>query len=97
MSELFDKLMESAGQGAVDAIFETWPDLSAAAHRAVVLCGPGNNGGDGLVVARKIHSAGGAVKGKIGKQEPENRKEKNIAPQSNGNEVGRRKRFHIRS
>jgi len=44
-----------------------------------------------------LSPAGGAVKGKIGKQEPENGKEKSIAPQSNGNGVRRRKRFHIRS
>jgi NAD(P)H-hydrate epimerase len=30
--------------------------------RFVIFCGIGNNGGDGLVIARKIHSAGGEAK-----------------------------------
>jgi hydroxyethylthiazole kinase-like uncharacterized protein yjeF len=56
------ELMERAGQGVVDAIFETWPDLNGSAHRAVVLCGPGNNGGDGFVVARLLKMRGWTVR-----------------------------------
>ncbi|WP_366140607.1 NAD(P)H-hydrate epimerase [uncultured Tateyamaria sp.] len=52
------ELMERAGQGVVEAVFEEWPELSEGAHRAVVLCGPGNNGGDGFVVARLLHARG---------------------------------------
>ena len=48
------ELMERAGRGVVEAIFEEWPELQAAAGRAVILCGPGNNGGDGFVVARLL-------------------------------------------
>ena len=48
------ELMERASAGVVEAVFEEWPDLEAGAHRAVVLCGPGNNGGDGFVVARLL-------------------------------------------
>ncbi len=55
------ELMERAGRGVVEAIFEEWPDLQAAPHRAVVLCGPGNNGGDGFVVARLLREWGWEV------------------------------------
>jgi len=55
------ELMERAGRGVVAAIFEEWPDLAAAPHRAVVLCGPGNNGGDGFVVARLLRDWGWEV------------------------------------
>ncbi|MBF9032336.1 NAD(P)H-hydrate dehydratase [Rhodobacterales bacterium HKCCE3408] len=55
------ELMERAGRGVVDAIFAEWPDLQAAPHKAVVLCGPGNNGGDGFVVARLLKQWGWEV------------------------------------
>ena len=54
-------LMERAGQGVVDAVFSHWPNLAAAPHRAIVLCGPGNNGGDGFVVARLLKGWGWEV------------------------------------
>ncbi|MCG7492511.1 NAD(P)H-hydrate dehydratase [Thalassobius sp. Cn5-15] len=52
------ELMERAGAGVVEAIFEEWPALADAPGRAVVLCGPGNNGGDGFVVARLLAARG---------------------------------------
>lgn len=52
------QLMERAGQGVVEAIFEEWPELQDGAKRVVVLCGPGNNGGDGFVVARLLQGHG---------------------------------------
>ena len=55
------ELMERAGKGVVEAIFEEWPELAEASHRAVVLCGPGNNGGDGFVVARLLKECGWEV------------------------------------
>ena len=59
------ELMERAGRGVVEAIFEEWPELSKTSHhtpnRAVVLCGPGNNGGDGFVVARLLQDLGWKV------------------------------------
>ncbi|MDX1662048.1 MAG: NAD(P)H-hydrate epimerase, partial [Gemmatimonadota bacterium] len=50
-------LMESAGRGAAEAILEAWP----APGRASVWIGGGNNGGDGLVVARYLTAAGWSV------------------------------------
>ena len=55
------ELMERAGRGVVQAVFDEWPDLRATSHRAVVLCGPGNNGGDGFVVARVLKEWGWEV------------------------------------
>lgn len=55
------KLMERAGEGAVDAVLAEWPFLAEGPQRAVVLCGPGNNGGDGFVVARLLHARGWSV------------------------------------
>lgn len=55
------ELMERAGQGVVEAVFEAWPELAMGEGRAVVLCGPGNNGGDGFVVARLLREKGWEV------------------------------------
>jgi hydroxyethylthiazole kinase-like uncharacterized protein yjeF len=48
-------LMENAGRGAFDAIMQVFP--GALAH-VVVVGGPGQNGGDGWVVARHLANAG---------------------------------------
>ncbi|MBV0912925.1 NAD(P)H-hydrate dehydratase [Anianabacter salinae] len=53
------QMMERAGRGMVTAMRRTWPDLGRA--RAVVLCGPGNNGGDGYVIARRLGDLGWRV------------------------------------
>ncbi len=55
------ELMERAGRGVIDAVFEEWPEFVQAPHSAVVLCGPGNNGGDGFVVARLLKDWGWQV------------------------------------
>ena len=45
-------LMENAGHRVVEFLAERFAPL--AAQRIAVLCGKGNNGGDGLVVARQL-------------------------------------------
>lgn len=55
-------LMERAGEGILAATLNRWPELAAAPGRAVVLCGPGNNGGDGFVVARLLAGRGWQVR-----------------------------------
>lgn len=51
-------LMERAGSACVEALLEEWPALGEAPQRAMVLCGPGNNGGDGFVIARLLAGRG---------------------------------------
>lgn len=55
------ELMERAGRSVVEAAFAEWPELAQTPRRAVVLCGPGNNGGDGFVVARLLKDWGWSV------------------------------------
>lgn len=78
MKELEDKcnrwgvdyrtLMENAGTAAAYLINETIP---VAGRSCMVFCGRGNNGGDGLVAARVLHSLGGVVTVILVEGEPE--------------------------
>jgi len=52
------ELMDRAGKAVVKAIFEAWPDLLAQPRRVGVLAGPGNNGGDGFVIANRFRDYG---------------------------------------
>ena len=51
-----DALMQTAGQGAAE-----WVWRMAAGRAVTVLCGPGNNGGDGYVIAETIRARGAEV------------------------------------
>lgn len=55
------ELMERAGGVVVDAIREILAAHQTGVPKVVVLCGPGNNGGDGLVVARRLVDDGLSV------------------------------------
>ncbi|MBI4357264.1 MAG: NAD(P)H-hydrate dehydratase [Gammaproteobacteria bacterium] len=50
-------LMERAGYFAFKTLTSTWPEVKTI----TVLCGSGNNGGDGYVLARLAHQAGFTV------------------------------------
>ena len=50
------ELMEIAAGGAAE-----WIRRIAAGRSVTVLCGPGNNGGDGYVIARRLRESGNAV------------------------------------
>lgn len=52
-----DALMESAAEALCGAIERCFPDWA----RVAVVCGPGNNGGDGLAAARMLVQRGVAV------------------------------------
>ena len=50
-------LMQAAGEAVVRALVQRW-----SPRETVVLCGPGNNGGDGFVVATRLRQLGWPVR-----------------------------------
>ncbi len=64
-------LMENAGRGVAEEVLK----MLRGKKKVVIICGAGNNGGDGLVAARHLLNAGIKVKvclmGKISKLKPD--------------------------
>ncbi len=52
-----DALMQTAGRGAAE-----WVWRISGGRAVTVLCGPGNNGGDGYVIAQALLERGGTVR-----------------------------------
>ncbi|MEH3121228.1 MAG: NAD(P)H-hydrate dehydratase [Sphingomonas phyllosphaerae] len=52
-----DTLMQRAGAGVADAVRRL-----AGVNEVLIVCGPGNNGGDGYVAAARLHAAGRKVR-----------------------------------
>jgi NAD(P)H-hydrate epimerase len=60
------ELMENAGRAVADEVARRFPD----AETVCVLCGPGNNGGDGFVAARLLQEQGYGIRlGLLGRLE----------------------------
>ncbi|KAL9112725.1 MAG: hypothetical protein Q9227_003028 [Pyrenula ochraceoflavens] len=53
-----DQLMELAGLAVSQAVYRVHPPTTPTQKRILIACGPGNNGGDGLVCARHLHHFG---------------------------------------
>lgn len=74
-----DALMQAAGQGAAE-----WVRRIAAGARVTILCGPGNNGGDGWVIAEYLRVRGTPVT-VIAAREPATQAARNARAQYRGN------------
>ena len=55
-------LMENAGQGVADCAATMLKEISDPAAPIAILCGPGNNGGDGFVAARHLKKSAHTVR-----------------------------------
>lgn len=54
-------LMENAGSGIARCISESILEGDISGKKLAILCGPGNNGGDGFVIARHLAAAGAKI------------------------------------
>lgn len=55
----YGTMMENAGRSVAEIILQQWPQ--ADSFRVLILVGPGNNGGDGLVAGYYLAQAGAEV------------------------------------
>lgn len=51
-------LMENAGRNCAEKLLSYIDQNPPSEQAVVILCGPGNNGGDGFVIARHLYNAG---------------------------------------
>lgn len=65
----YDQMMENAGKAVAERILSYWP--LARGWDILILVGPGNNGGDGLVAGYYLASAGAKVSYYMLKERPE--------------------------
>ena len=63
----YNQMMENAGTGAAEQIASK---RLVAGKRVLIVCGKGNNGGDGFVVARKLTEKGASVELILAEGEP---------------------------
>src|SRR5260370_12151608 len=63
------QLMENAGAAVADYLSDAFPDLST--RQILVLCGKGNNRGDGFVVARRFRGRNAPPPAFLSAQPPE--------------------------
>lgn len=78
-----DALMQVAGRGSAD-----WVWRMAGKGRVTVLCGPGNNGGDGYVIAEAIRERGGEAV-VVAASEPRTQAARNARAMFGGEVLGR--------
>ncbi|MBM2831490.1 MAG: NAD(P)H-hydrate epimerase [Dehalococcoidia bacterium] len=69
----WEVLMEKAGLGVAQVVKELLSEAPIPPGRILVLVGPGNNGGDGLVAARHLHDRGFQVSLYGGNKKPKGR------------------------
>lgn len=72
----FDQMMENAGRAVAQAIDE-W--MGTQGRRVLILVGPGNNGGDGLVAARYLAEMGAAPQLYVWKRQTTDDKQSSLA------------------
>jgi len=56
------QLMENAGRSVAEAVLDELVDMDCGPKRVAIICGKGNNGGDGFVSARHLANAGVEVR-----------------------------------